>query len=79
MLVAQRSLEAQGIKPHLSIGSTDANLPLSRGYPAICVGLTRGDGAHTTHEYFLEEPLAKGLAQLHMLVETVFQELAENS
>lgn len=71
---AQRSLEAQGIKHHLSIGSTDANLPLSRGYPAVCVGLTRGGGAHTNLEYFLEEPLHKGMSQLCLLVTTLFQE-----
>jgi tripeptide aminopeptidase len=76
--IARRSLEAQGIKPGLSTGSTDANLPLSRGYPAVCIGLTRGAGAHTTREYFLTAPITQGMSQLHMLVETIFQELPEN-
>lgn len=76
--IARRCLEYQGIKPHLSIGSTDANLPLSRGLPAICIGLTHGAGAHTIDEYFTTEPLSRGLAQLHMLVETILRELPAN-
>ncbi len=40
-------LEKQGRKAELNIGSTDANVPLSRGYPAICIGLTNGGRAHT--------------------------------
>lgn len=70
--LAIRSLKAQGIKPHLSIGSTDANIPLSRGLPAVCVGLTIGHGAHTLQEYIHIEPLKLGLAQLVDLVSGAF-------
>lgn len=59
-----RCLEEQGIAPYLNIGSTDANIPLARGLPAICIGLTTGGGAHTTGEYIQVRPLAQGLAQL---------------
>lgn len=50
-----------GIKPRLIVGSTDANVPLSRGLPAICVGLTTGGGAHTLNEYIDLPPLRQGL------------------
>ncbi|NUM46984.1 MAG: M20/M25/M40 family metallo-hydrolase [Anaerolineales bacterium] len=68
-------LNALDIYPQLNIGSTDANVPLSRGLPAICVGLTTGHGAHTVNEYIDLPPLEKGLAQLVMLVQRAFHEL----
>lgn len=71
--LAWRCLKAQGIQPHLHIGSTDANVPLSRGIPAVCIGLTTGFGAHTIDEFIRTEPFPQGLAQLVMLVEGVFQ------
>jgi tripeptide aminopeptidase len=71
--LAWQCLEAQGIRPNLGIGSTDANIPLSRGLPAVCVGLTHGAGAHTVKEYIYTEPLGKGLAQVVELVRKVFE------
>ncbi|RME87127.1 MAG: M20/M25/M40 family metallo-hydrolase [Anaerolineae bacterium] len=71
--LAQHCLSAQGIPPRLAIGSTDINLPLSRGLPAICLGLTRGGGAHTEHEYILSSPLQQGMEQLVMFVSRVWQ------
>ncbi len=71
--LAVKILESQNMRPHLNIGSTDANIPLSRGLPAICIGLTHGRGAHTTGEYIYTEPVEKGLAQLVALVTQVFR------
>jgi acetylornithine deacetylase/succinyl-diaminopimelate desuccinylase-like protein len=71
--LAINCLNKQGIVPRLSIGSTDANVPLSRGMPAVCIGLTTGGGAHTTDEYIHTQPLAKGLDQLLAIVEGAFQ------
>jgi len=73
--LAKRCLLAQGLQPNLTIGSTDANVPLSRGLPAICVGLSTGYGAHTLNEYINVGPLFQGLAQLVAVVEGIFQEL----
>jgi acetylornithine deacetylase/succinyl-diaminopimelate desuccinylase-like protein len=70
--LAMRSLERQGIQPCLNVGSTDANVPLSRGLPAVCVGLTSGQGAHTVGEYIHTPPLALGLGQLVHLVQEVW-------
>jgi tripeptide aminopeptidase len=73
--LAKRCLQAQGIPPNLTIGSTDANVPLSRGFPSICIGLSTGYGAHTANEYVHVGPLFQGLAQMVALVEGIFQEL----
>ena len=43
--------------PVLGIGSTDANIPISKGLPAICVGLTQGSGAHTIDEWIAVDQL----------------------
>jgi len=69
-------LAEQEVQPQLSIGSTDANVPLSQGLPAVCIGLTTGGGAHTAKEYINTPPLEKGLAQLVMLIKRSFQELS---
>jgi acetylornithine deacetylase/succinyl-diaminopimelate desuccinylase-like protein len=70
--LARQSLAAQGIEPFLTIGSTDANVPLSRGLPAICLGLTTGRGAHTTAEYIHVKPLVHGLEQLLQVIEGAY-------
>lgn len=71
VLAAQACLVNQGIKPILNIGSTDANLPLSRGYPAVTIGLSSGGSGHTVHEYIYTEPIKKGLEQLISLVQMI--------
>ena len=74
--LAARSLEAQGIQPSLNVGSTDANIPLSLGLPAVCLGLSTGCGAHTVEETIHTAPLAQGLDQLAVVVEQAWQALA---
>jgi tripeptide aminopeptidase len=71
--LAGECLQAQGLRPSLGIGSTDANIPLSRGLPAVCIGLTNGSGAHTVKEFIFTQPLARGLAQVLALVEGAFE------
>jgi acetylornithine deacetylase/succinyl-diaminopimelate desuccinylase-like protein len=66
--LAEQCLVEQGITPLPGIGSTDANVPLSQGLPAICIGLTTGSGAHTLEECINLSPLAKGMRQLYQLV-----------
>lgn len=66
--LAQDCLQKVGIEPRLNIGSTDANLPLSLGLPAITIGLTTGGRAHTVHEFINIAPLEKGVEQLVNLV-----------
>lgn len=71
--MATQALQSQKLQAQYLIGSTDANIPLSRNLPAITIGLTIGDGAHTMDEYILTEPLAKGLAQLLEIVQGAYQ------
>ena len=66
--LAQDCLREVGFEPRLNIGSTDANLPLSLGLPAITIGLTTGGRAHTVNEFINIPPLEKGLKQLVSLV-----------
>jgi di/tripeptidase len=73
--LAVEALEKQGERADLNIGSTDANIPLSRGLPAICIGLTQGGGAHTSAEYISTSPLKNGLAQLVDIVLGAFEKL----
>ncbi len=70
--LAVHALETAGLQPCLNIGSTDANLPLSMGLPAICLGLTLGGGAHTLDEYIFTRPLVQGLSQLVSVVQGLY-------
>jgi len=69
VILASSCLEQVGIEPRLNIGSTDANIPLSMGLPAICLGLTTGSGAHTLGEYINISPLKIGFEQLCLVIE----------
>lgn len=48
--------------------STDGNVPLSRGIPAVTVGVTLGGNGHRLDEYIHTTPLIKGLAQILLLI-----------
>lgn len=63
--------------PTITIGSTDANIPLSRQVPAVCVGITTGGRAHTIEEYIHTGPIAQGMSQLTHLVMLAANHTAE--
>jgi acetylornithine deacetylase/succinyl-diaminopimelate desuccinylase-like protein len=71
--LAMSSLGMVGLTPALKIGSTDANIPLSLGLPAVCIGLTVGGGAHTLNEYILTQSLTQGLKQLVLIVKGIYK------
>lgn len=49
---AQQAIEAQGLQPELNTSSTDANLPMSLGIPAITIGSGGSGGrAHSLDEW----------------------------
>ena len=59
---AARAVERYYGKPvNFVSGSTDCNIPLSLGIPAVCVGCCFGDGAHTREEYVEIDSLLPGL------------------
>ena len=56
-----------GIRAHLDTSSTDANLPLSMGVPAVAIGAGgAGGGAHTTQEWFRPEGRDLGLKRIFL-------------
>ncbi|MEE9216502.1 MAG: M20/M25/M40 family metallo-hydrolase [Anaerolineales bacterium] len=57
---------------YLEFGSTDASVPLNRGIPAVCVGITKGGEAHTIREYIEIRPMRRGYAAVLDLIETAF-------
>ncbi len=51
-------------EPQSASASSDANIPLSRGIPAITIGAGgAGGGAHTAHEWYDNHDGARGLAR----------------
>ena len=64
---AMMARAAQAVKRHYGYdadfrcGSTDCNIPLSMGIPAVCVGCAEGAGAHTREEYVETGSLLPGL------------------
>jgi tripeptide aminopeptidase len=56
-----------GIKATLETGSTDANIPLANGCPAVTIGITRGGNAHREDEYIETQPVSQGMHQLILL------------
>ncbi len=56
-----------GLEPHYEVSSTDANVPISMDIPAVCIGITYGENAHTLNESLAVSPLDQGLAHLTRL------------
>src|SRR5262249_28811055 len=56
-----------GIKSGLDCSSTDANIPLSLGLPAVSIGAGgQGGGAHTASEWFQPEGRDLGLRRIFL-------------
>lgn len=51
-----------GVTASSSSSSTDCNIPLSLGVPAICIGVYRGGGMHTREEWVEKASLPVGLS-----------------
>lgn len=65
---AEAALQAMGCRQvRFLASSTDANIPLSRGYPAVCIGLAESHHAHRLDEHLDPKNLANGLGQLLLL------------
>lgn len=63
-----RAVDAHlGIRSHVDTSSTDANIPLSLGIPAVAIGAGGvGGGAHTTQEWFRPEGRDLGLKRIFL-------------
>jgi acetylornithine deacetylase/succinyl-diaminopimelate desuccinylase-like protein len=66
MVECLRAVDAHlGIRSHLDCSSTDANIPLSLGLPAVSIGAGgQGGGAHTASEWFQPEGRELGLRRI---------------
>ena len=53
--------DVTGEAPKTKSASTDCNIPLSLGIPAICIGVYRGGGAHKREEWIEKSSLVPGL------------------
>jgi len=62
--LAAGALTWLGLQPKYEAASTDANVPISLNIPAVCVGITRVERAHTLEEFLYVPPIGDGLAQL---------------
>ncbi|HWV34991.1 MAG TPA: M20/M25/M40 family metallo-hydrolase [Thermomicrobiales bacterium] len=69
-------LKQLGIDAVCDASSTDANIPISRGIPSMCIGLTTGGNAHRVDEFIRLEPLARGFTQLILTTLAVSDALA---
>ena len=54
---------AEGLETSFHCSSTDANIPLSMGIPAVSFGMRRGGKAHSIHEYIELDSLVEGMRQ----------------
>ena len=62
--LAEAASQLQHIEPVSAIASTDANIPLSLGIPAITIGGGgTGGGAHTVHEWYDNTNGPRGVAR----------------
>ena len=72
--LVQRAISATnlfGYKPSLTRGSTNSNIPISMGIPAITIGRGGiGGGAHSLHEWWLNENGAEAI-KLAMLLTVI--------
>ena len=66
---AVAATQALGATPKLAAGSTDANVPMSLGIPAIALGAGgRGGDAHLTSEWFENVGGPEGIARVLLVV-----------
>lgn len=64
---AVSAYHAVGAHVSFQQSSTDANIPLSQGIPAVCIGLTDGGNAHRHDEFILPANLGRGLQALLLM------------
>lgn len=70
--LVQRSMAATeyfGVTPSLGRGSTNINIPVSKGIPAVCIGRGgSGGGAHSLHEWYVNDEPHEESIKLALLI-----------
>ena len=77
--IAASTLAALGLEPSFDASSTDANVPIAAGIPAVCVGLTSGGNVHRVDEFIDLEPVPNGITQLALLTLALAESLSERA
>ncbi|HUB30232.1 MAG TPA: M20/M25/M40 family metallo-hydrolase [Terracidiphilus sp.] len=79
ILDALRSVDRHlGLRTDLRLGSTDANIPLARGIPALSIGAGGdGGGAHTLAEWYTDKDRELGLRRVLLLMLAIAEWAAE--
>jgi acetylornithine deacetylase/succinyl-diaminopimelate desuccinylase-like protein len=72
-------LAALGIEAVCDASSTDANIPISRGIPSMCIGLTTGGNVHREDEYIRVRPIGTGFTQLLLNIMLATEALSANA
>jgi tripeptide aminopeptidase len=69
-----RSVDAHlGIRSRLECASTDANIPLAMGIPAVSIGAGgKGGGAHTVSEWYRPDGRDLGLKRIMLIAAMLF-------
>jgi acetylornithine deacetylase/succinyl-diaminopimelate desuccinylase-like protein len=72
--LAAQALADSGVTDYtFEMGSTDANIPLSRGLPCVCLGLARGANSHRPDEYIETRDVDRGLESVVRVVRGAFE------
>lgn len=74
--IAGDVLKQVGIQAIYDASSTDANVPINLGIPAVCIGITHGGLGHTTNEFIETAAIETGLMQLVLLATEATSALA---
>jgi acetylornithine deacetylase/succinyl-diaminopimelate desuccinylase-like protein len=74
--IAAGALTTLGLEPSFDASSTDANVAIAAGIPAVCVGLTTGGNVHRTDEFIDLEPVPQGVTQLALLTLALAESLS---
>jgi acetylornithine deacetylase/succinyl-diaminopimelate desuccinylase-like protein len=66
---AMAATEYFGVEPKLGRGSTNINIPVSKGIPSVCIGRGgKGGGAHSLHEWYLNDETGPESIKLALLI-----------
>ncbi len=78
ILAYLRGVDAHlGIRSRLDCSSTDANIPMALGYPAVSIGAGgQGGGAHTLQEWFKPEGRDLGLKRIFLTLALLLRDPA---
>lgn len=79
LLETLRSVDRHlGLRTDLRLGSTDANIPIARGIPAVSLGAGgEGGGAHTLSEWYSDKDREIGLRRIMLLTLAVAEWAAD--